>query len=62
MLINKTVVFWGSENSQVIGERPLHPEKSLFGALFGPKVSLDLIISKTAMERLTPSIRSVVVI
>ena len=31
---------WGSENSQVIKERPLHLEKSLFGALFGPKVWL----------------------
>ena len=29
---------WGSENPQVIEERVLHPKKSLFGALFGPKV------------------------
>ena len=29
---------WGSENPEVIEERPLHPEKSLFGALFGPKL------------------------
>ena len=28
---------WGSENPQVIEERPLHPEK-VTGALFGPKV------------------------
>ena len=26
---------WGSENPQVIEESPSHPEKSLFGALFG---------------------------
>ena len=34
---------WGSENLQIIEERPLHSEKSLFGALFFPKVRLDEI-------------------
>ena len=45
---------WGSENPQIIEERRLHPEKSLFGALFGS--------SKTTMERLSPSIRSAMII
>ena len=40
MSINKIVIFWGSENTQVIEERPLRPEKSLFGALSGTKVWL----------------------
>ena len=41
---------WGSENTRVIAERPLHPEKvaSRKSALFGPKV--DLTSSKTTME------------
>ena len=29
---------WGSENTNVIEENQLHQEKSLFIALFGPKV------------------------
>ena len=36
--------------------------KSLFGALFRPKVWLDLTSSKTTIERLSPSTQSVMVI
>ena len=37
--VNKqNCLIWGSEYPQAIEERPVHPEKSLFGALFGPKV------------------------
>ena len=37
-IINKIVVFGGSENPQVFKERLLYAKKSLFGALFDPKV------------------------
>ena len=59
MLINKNI--WGSENPQVIEEMPLHLEKVtvwcaiLFEGVIEPS-------SKTTIERLSPLIRSVLVI
>ena len=53
---------WVLEDPQVIEERPFHMEKSVFGNVFGPRLWLDLPSSKTTMERLSPSIRSVMVL
>ena len=53
------LVFWESSSNW---REAITSKKSLFGALFGAKVWLDLVSMKTTKGQLSPLIRSVMVI